>query len=142
MAVGAGLKLNTTHRRRMRRPEQVFQASLVKSLAMVLDPSCLMFAVPNGGWRTKREAAILIGQGVVPGIPDLMILFNGTAAGMELKAGRGATSDSQDKVHVRFARAGIPIAIIRTLDEALTFLDSAGVPFRIKRPQPPALKVA
>jgi hypothetical protein len=78
MRAGGGTKT-----KRRNQPEAVFQASLVKALAMVLDPSCVMFAVPNGGFRTPFEAKILIGQGVLAGVPDLIILFNGTAAGME-----------------------------------------------------------
>lgn len=32
-----------------------------------------LFAIPNGGGRTKAEAKILLGEGVVPGTPDLML---------------------------------------------------------------------
>lgn len=129
MTAGAG------KRTKKRQPEQVFQASLVKSLAMVLDPSCVLFAVPNGGFRTAIEAKVLIGQGVLPGMPDLMVLFGGTAAGMELKAPKGALTAAQVAIHQRLARAGIPVAVVRNLEEALAFLRRVGAPLRIKSPE-------
>lgn len=139
MGKGAGGKLSQIvkpKRRSMRREEQVFQASLVKTLAMVLDPSAVLFAVPNGGGRFPIEAKILVGQGLLPGMPDLMVVWpgphGGTGAGMEIKAGAGVVDEDQVKVHARLERAGIPVAVIRTLPEALNFLDGLGVPFRIK----------
>ena len=136
MTAGAGaLKTKSPGkpRKRMRRPEQVFQASLVKALAMVLERDAFLFAVPNGGARSKIEAKILVGQGVVPGVPDLLVMFSGTAVGLECKAPQGGRTDpNQIKVHERFARAGIPVAVVRTLPEALAFLHDNNVPMRIK----------
>mgnify|MGYP000046985433 FL=1 len=36
----------------------------------------LLFAVPNGGKRTKREAKTLKLTGVVSGVSDMIFLFN------------------------------------------------------------------
>jgi hypothetical protein len=117
----------------MRRPEQGFQAGLVKMLALILEPDAFMFAVPNGGARSAHEGAILVGQGVMAGVPDLMIIFNGTAVGLELKAAKGGRVDERQRiVHERFARAGIPVGIVRTGPEALDFLKQHKVPMRLK----------
>jgi hypothetical protein len=129
MAAGAG---QITKKKRKRQPEQVFQGSLIKTLGLVLQPQrTFVFAVPNGGWRSKAEAAILIGQGVVPGVPDLMVLFDGTAIGLELKAPKGIASKKQQDVHKRFASAGIPVGIVRTDAEAIAFLKANGAPMRL-----------
>jgi hypothetical protein len=126
------------HRRRMRREEQGFQASLVKTLAMVLDPLVLFFHVPNGGQRTPAEAAILIGQGVLPGMGDLVFFWPdaagiGRAAVVECKRLKGGVaSAAQERVELRLEAAGVPVRFVRTLREALEFLDTCGVPFRIK----------
>lgn len=59
-----------------------------------------IFHVPNGGARTPRTAAILKGQGVRAGVPDLLWLlpacgYNGLA--MELKVGKGKPSAAQSE---------------------------------------------
>ena len=36
-------------------------------------PSVLIFAIPNGGGRSKAEGGRLKAEGVVPGIPDLYV---------------------------------------------------------------------
>ena len=36
-------------------------------------PGVLIFAIPNGGSRQKREALKLQNEGVTPGVPDLFI---------------------------------------------------------------------
>ena len=58
----------------------------------------LLFHVPNGGSRDKREAARLKAQGVKPGVPDLFlpVARNGYhGLWIELKAGRGKPSANQ-----------------------------------------------
>ena len=122
---------------RKRQPEQAFQKSLVKTLAMVMERGTFMFAVPNGGYRSKTEAAIFAGLGVVPGMTDLVFFHNGRALCMELKAGRGRVSDNQTSAIERIERAGVPVAIIRTLPEALNVLRAHGFPLRIKDPAHP-----
>lgn len=125
MPAGAGKK------RTKRQTEQTFQASLVKSLAMVLERDTFFFAVPNGGYRTRAEAAILIGQGVVAGMTDLVVFHGGRAFCMELKAPDGTTSNDQDACHARIRAAGVPVAIVRSLPDALAFFKANGIPTRV-----------
>jgi hypothetical protein len=57
-----------------------------------------IFAIPNGGLRTKIQGAILKAEGVRPGIPDLMLpVARGGAYGLfvEMKWGDGRTSQDQ-----------------------------------------------
>ena len=58
----------------------------------------LLFHVPNGGRRDKREAARLKAQGVKPGVPDLFLpVPRGGYHGLwiELKAAGGRPSANQ-----------------------------------------------
>jgi len=48
-------------------------------------PGLVWFAVPNGGYRTPAEAAILKGQGVQRGVSDLILLHAGKFYALELK---------------------------------------------------------
>jgi hypothetical protein len=137
MQVGGKLKLifhnrpparGATRGRRRAHPEQDFQASLVRDLAVILTPDTFFFAVPNGGFRTKAEAGILIGQGVKPGVPDLIFIYGGRAFGLELKAKKRGLSRNQKETIPRLQRAGMVIGVARTLDEAIAFLRANNIP--------------
>lgn len=127
----AGRQNTDQKKRRKAQPEAALQASLVKDLAMVLGRDTFFFAVPNGGKRNRTEAAIFAGQGVVPGMTDLVVFHGGRAFCMELKAPKGTTSTKQDDCHERIERAGVPVAIVRCLRDALDFLHAWKIPTRI-----------
>lgn len=56
------------------KPKTPLESAEQKALVQVLDLAELCFtAVPNGGFRNKREAADLIRQGVKPGFPDIAV---------------------------------------------------------------------
>jgi hypothetical protein len=58
----------------------------------------MLFAVPNGGRRGKREAAIMKAEGVVPGVSDLILLVSRkgyNALCIECKTATGHQSDDQ-----------------------------------------------
>lgn len=58
----------------------------------------LMFHVPNGGYRSKAEAARLKSEGVKPGVPDIFLpVPRGGCAGLfiEMKYGRNKPTDEQ-----------------------------------------------
>lgn len=59
----------------------------------------LLFHVPNGGKRSKIEAAQFKGMGVVPGVSDFVFLYKQRAYLIELKKldGKGVISDHQDR---------------------------------------------
>lgn len=74
-----------------------------------------LFHPANGGKRSKREANKMKAMGVLPGIPDLIFIYPLT--GIELKFGKGTTSDSQKAIHNLWISLGIPIHIVRSEDE-------------------------
>ena len=119
-------------KKRMRRPEQDFQASLVRTLGIALTRETTFFHIPNGGARSKIEAAIFKGLGVMPGLPDLVFINEGRIFGMELKAPNGRISNSQHAANVALTRAGMPpVAVIRDTQQALAQLRIWGLPTRI-----------
>ena len=59
-------------------------------------PSLLIFAIPNGGKRTEREAEIMKSEGVMAGVADLEILLpNGRCVFIEMKTLKGRLSEAQ-----------------------------------------------
>jgi hypothetical protein len=59
------------------RPEQTIQRAVIEHLAVRRTPRTFAFHVPNGGARSKIEAAILKGLGVVAGVPDVIAIRDG-----------------------------------------------------------------
>lgn len=63
-------------------------------------PDLRMFAIPNGGLRTKTQAAIFKATGVCSGVPDLMVPvprggYNGLF--VEMKTQDGGRVDKEQK---------------------------------------------
>lgn len=119
-------------RRRMARPEQALQRGLIKSLALILTAETRVLHVPNGGFRSKAEAAILIGMGVMSGFPDLLFISRGRAYGIELKADDGALTQSQREAHPLLIAAGMQIAVAHTAADVIRQIHAWGIPTRIK----------
>ena len=112
----------------MPRPEQILQTQIVNALRLSA-PDVLAFHVPNGGYRTPREAAVFKAMGVVPGIPDLICLWPiGRVGFLELKAHKGALTDLQRAMIDRLSGMGFPVAVVRSLDDALAELARWGAP--------------
>lgn len=102
------------------------QAAIVQHLRLRQRPKTFWFAVPNGEYRSKTTARRLKRQGVVRGAPDLVILCEGTAYGLELKTEIGHASADQRSVSKQWADAGGHYFIAYGLDSALTFLEGIG----------------
>lgn len=84
-------------------------------------PRSLIYAIPNGGKRGKTEAGILIGEGVLPGIPDLCVpVPKGDFHGLyiEMKdADNGRLSDKQQSVIETLQRLGYKVVVVRSLEQ-------------------------
>lgn len=118
------------HRKKPARPEQELQRQLVIALKSLLTPATFFFAVPNGGWRTPVEGAILNGQGVRAGVPDLVFVHQGRTLCLELKAPKGYLTPLQRAAHVALRDAGARVEVARSLAEALGHLRGFGIPLR------------
>lgn len=116
----------------MKRPEDAIQRQVTAYLDVALPESAVWFAVPNGGKRSKIEAAIMKGLGVKAGVPDLCIIWDCRVFFIELKApGRYMTKAQQETVG-RLQYAGALCCVCRSLDEVIEWLDAAGIPMRAR----------
>ncbi|MGE0766376.1 MAG: hypothetical protein AB7L90_07925 [Hyphomicrobiaceae bacterium] len=107
--------------------ESQVQRAVVQHLMSRAVAQVFWFAVPNGGWRTKAEAAILNGHGVIAGVPDLIVIARGLPYGLELKPKHGVLSRVQQETHARMREAGAIVATTYGLDDALRQLETWGV---------------
>lgn len=82
----------------------------------------LLFAVPNGGARSKAEAGIMIAEGVTAGVADLILLEAHGGYGalcIELKTKKKSSKQSEkQKEWAEVARrAGNKYIVVKSLDE-------------------------
>lgn len=95
-------------------------------------PNTLLVHVPNGGYRSPIEAKIMKGQGVTPGVPDLMYFSAyGNVRFLELKSAKGRLSPAQIDMHASLAAMGHEVRVAHSVDEALAILQDWGA-FRRK----------
>jgi VRR-NUC domain len=79
--------------------------------------------IPNGGSRDAREASNLKIQGVLAGIPDLIIVLPcGESAWIEMKAKDGRVSKGQADLHTHFHALGHDVITAYSAEEALAAL--------------------
>jgi len=76
----------------------------------------LLYAVPNGGKRNKREANKLKATGVVRGVPDMEFHFYRRTFFFEMKTEKGTVKDDQEKIHFQLAEHGFRTWVVRSLE--------------------------
>ena len=82
--------------------------------------SRLCFAVPNGGVRNSREAAIMKAEGVTAGVADMILLVPHHGYGclcIEFKTADGRQSESQKLWQVDAEANGNKYVVVRNIDQ-------------------------
>lgn len=114
-----------------KRPEDDLQRKCVEILERVhprYQGDVLWFHVPNGGGRSKVEAAIFKGLGVVAGVPDLVLIWGRGTLLVELKAPRGRLTKSQRKVFDQCDRMGVEYDQVNSVEGFLSACVEREVP--------------
>lgn len=82
----------------------------------------LLFAVPNGGARSKVEASIMKAEGVTAGVSDLLLLCpNGAYHGLCIEMKTGEKSSKQTPLQVEWMltvrNVGYKYVVCRSFDD-------------------------
>jgi hypothetical protein len=117
------VKIGATQVTRRARPEQQIQRAIVQHYRLRAAPGVFMFAVPNGGYRRRVEAAIMKGTGTVAGVPDTVWIKAGRAYFLEIKAPGGRLSEAQEQALIALRAAGAMATHCHGLDQALRILE-------------------
>jgi hypothetical protein len=107
--------------------EQAIQIAVVQHLRSRAVPGLVYFHVPNGGLRSKREAALLKAMGVRAGVSDFIFVHAGKIYALELKAEGGRATEAQLQFLSEIDRAGAFTALPVGLDAALATLEAWGL---------------
>ena len=111
----------------MRRPEQAIQREVFRHFRQRAAPGVVVFAVPNGGFRRKTEAAIMKGLGTVAGAPDIVACRDGKFFALEVKAPGGRVTKAQQKMLLNLRAAGASACHAHGLDQCLHVLEGWGL---------------
>lgn len=107
----------------MRRDEDRIQADIVKVLRLKGYPT---FAIPNGGYRRKVEAARMKGMGVVAGVADLCVMVShGRVVWLEIKTEKGRQTLEQQQFEALCKERGHVYKIVRRAAEAVLAVEAA-----------------
>src|SRR5215471_14972003 len=112
---------------RRRQPEAQLQRAVLGHLRWRGVPGLFVFHYPAGGWRSPVEAAIFKSLGVVAGIPDLLIVYQGQLYALELKTAYGRLTPTQIDTQQRMRAAGAIVATAVEIDAALDILEGWGL---------------
>lgn len=114
--------------------ERQIQRAILK-MARTCFPNVLIHHSPGGahlaGSATARfkQMGALKGDGMRVGFPDLICIWKGGAAFMEVKRPkRSVTSAEQTQMLTRLIDMGWQARIVKSVDDAFDFLKSCGAP--------------
>jgi hypothetical protein len=117
--------------------EDAIHIQLVSWCKLALRPDVVFFHVPNGGLRTKREAAKFRAMGVLPGVLDLVFVADGHVYVLELKRSTGRLSEDQRAVISRLERAGAYTGVAYGFESATAMVKAWGLT-QLKEQRPKA----
>jgi hypothetical protein len=110
------------HRARPRHQESNLQKTCVAWFrAQYPDHALMLFAVPNGGGRSRIEGAIMKGEGVTAGVADLILLearggYGSLCIEMKTRDRASKQRPSQKAWQAAAERAGNKYAVVRTFE--------------------------
>lgn len=110
----------------MRHAESAEQQYLVR-WARLHPVARLMYAIPNGGARSKVTAAILKAEGVLAGVPDLHLpVARGGAHSLyiEMKAGKGRLEAHQAQIIDLLVAEGHVVVVAWAWDRAAEWVEA------------------
>lgn len=102
--------------------EDILQAKIFKwyfnnFCTKLKEPRHSIFAVPNGGNRSKREAAKFKATGLVAGVSDLIVVQPNNVLFIEVKFKKGRQQPNQLEFEKTVTNLGFKYYVVRSLDE-------------------------
>lgn len=113
--------------------ERQVQRSIL-AMARACFPKVFLHHSPNGAHLSGDNQArclqvgALKGDGMRPGFPDLIALWDGGVALLEVKSPKGTISEAQTNMHGLLGAIGHAVAIVRSDQEAYDVLKARGAP--------------
>lgn len=112
-------------------PEDDLHQAVTDALWRLLPPGAVFTT-----WELRNASSAIEGARrkrlhALPGWPDIGVFHNERVALIELKRARGGQlSPAQRELHPKLAVAGFPVAVCRSVADALAAVDAAGIGLR------------
>lgn len=98
--------------------ESLTQIAIMAYLRQMLPKSCQVFSTQNGLRTSKRQAAKAKAEGMMSGVPDIIIVrHGGSVAFLEVKKEGGYLSPTQREFRDWCGRYQVPFAVVRSVDD-------------------------
>ena len=111
--------------------EHRLQMAVAAFLSASLDIHTYWTAVDAGqGAMNIRAGQLRKARGVKAGVPDVIVIHNGTFHGIELKTEKGRTSDTQSHAHEQIRAAGGRVCVCRSVADVEVALRHWFVPLK------------
>ena len=81
------------------------------------NPKHCIFSVPNGGYRSKREAAKFKATGLVAGVSDLIVIQPNRVIFIEVKLEKGRQQPNQIEFEKNVKALGFEYYVVRSLED-------------------------
>ena len=102
--------------------EAALHGAVMAFLRVALPSDAVVHHSPNESDGSAIYTKKQMGKGMVPGWPDLEIIYEGRIYFIELKSAKGRITANQNLCMGRLERAGAPVALCRTLEGVEAFL--------------------
>ena len=129
---GVVVEKKATRKRARNVRESDVELLITNFLNAALPQDAMHFHIANEGKRGRRQQAEFKKAGGKAGVPDRCILWRGNAYFLEAKKPGGKLNADQHKLIPQIKRAGCPVEVVRSVDDARAALISWGVPLNEK----------
>mgnify|MGYP002524490588 CR=1 FL=1 len=86
-------------------------------------PRYVIAAIPNGGFRNAKEAAIMQREGVLAGFSDLIIVAEHNVLFLEMKTTDGRQSEKQKEFQNKVNKLGFEYVICRSFEQSVLAIE-------------------
>jgi hypothetical protein len=114
----------------MLRPEAALHKTVKRYLDLVLPKSAWWSSIAHGEGGGKIRGAQWKSRGAKAGVPDILIVFGGTAHWVELKSAKGQLSPAQKECAEHLLHAGCQYKLARSIDDVRVALAAWQIPTR------------
>jgi hypothetical protein len=104
-------------------PEEQIHRAIVKYLRLAW-PEILFFHPANGEKRGIQAAVRLKAMGVIPGVPDLVLIFpDGSHGYLEIKPEEKYATPVQKAFHAELTARNVKVAVVRSIEDVAQTLE-------------------
>lgn len=114
------------HYRKARRKPQHLESNIQQNVVRwfrLQYPRYIIAAIPNGGFRNAREAAIMQREGVLAGFSDLIIIAQNNVLFLEMKTPKGQQTAKQKDFQNKICNLGFKYVVCRSFEQSVLIIE-------------------